>query len=38
MLDLRRTYWTPSRAAALRNYGTKGILVLGDALFCLDPF
>jgi FkbM family methyltransferase len=38
LLDLRRTFWSPNRAAAVRNYGAKGILVFGDALFCLDPF
>ena len=38
LLDLRRTYWSPSCAGLLRNYGAKGFLIFGDALFCLDPF
>lgn len=38
LLDLRRTYWAPKSAGAIRNYGVKGVLTLGDALFCLDPF
>lgn len=38
LIDLRRTYWSPNRVSETRNYGAKGMLMFGDALFCLDPF
>ncbi|MCX5829726.1 MAG: FkbM family methyltransferase [Deltaproteobacteria bacterium] len=38
LLDLRRNFWSPLRMHDLRNYGTKGMLIFGDALFALDPF
>lgn len=38
LLDLRRTYWSPNRVSEIRNYGSKGFLMFGDALFVLDPF
>ncbi len=38
LLDLRRNFWSPVRMKDLRNYGTKGVLIWGDALFALDPF
>lgn len=38
LMDLRRTYWSPKSAGAIRNYGAKGMLMFGDVLFCLDPF
>lgn len=38
LLDLRRTYWTPTRVTAVRNHRGKGLLMFGDALFLIDPF
>ena len=38
LLDLRRSYWTPSTCYTLRNYPEKGMLIFGDALFAADPF
>ena len=38
LMDLRRAFWSPNSTGAVRNYGAKGILMFGDALFCLDPF
>jgi len=38
LIDLRRNFWSPNRTDELRNYGAKGFLMHGDALFCLDPF
>jgi FkbM family methyltransferase len=38
LIDLRRNFWSPNRARETRNYSAKGILMHGDALFCLDPF
>ena len=38
LLDLRRTYWSPNRVSDMRNFGAKGLLMFGDALFVLDPF
>ncbi|MBF0504263.1 MAG: FkbM family methyltransferase [Candidatus Omnitrophica bacterium] len=38
LMDLRRNYWSPKSTDAIRNYSVKGMLMFGDALFCLDPF
>lgn len=38
LMDLRRNFWSPDRTGELRNFGAKGFLMHGDALFCLDPF
>lgn len=38
LIDLRRTYWSPNRVSDVRDYGAKGLIMFGDALFCLDPF
>ena len=38
LMDLRRTFWSPLSARKIRNYGAKGVLIHGDALFVLDPF
>ncbi len=38
LVDLRRTYWSPSKMREVRNYANKGLLMFGDALFVLDPF
>ena len=38
LLDLRRTYWTPTTVTSLRSHRGKGVLMIGDALFLLDPF
>ncbi len=38
LVDLRRTYWSPTRMRDVRNYSSKGWIMFGDALFALDPF
>ena len=38
LLDLRRTYWTPTSVTAVHNHRGKGLLMFGDALFLVDPF
>ncbi len=38
LIDLRRNFWSPRRTREVRNYGSKGVLMHGDALFCVDPF
>lgn len=38
LLDIRRTYWSPTTWRTIRNHPAKGVLVFGDALFALDPF
>lgn len=38
LLDMRRVYWNPDARKRIRNYAAKGVLIMGDALFVLDPF
>lgn len=38
LFDLRRYFWNADPAAGLGSYGSKGLLILGDALYLLDPF
>lgn len=38
LVDVRRYFWSPDAALEIDGYANKGFVILGDALFFLDPF